>query len=153
MNRKLGKLRMMILGTLTFLLNQTFDEETDIGRVANTGERVQLWCRISLKGKLLTLPYTLTYLLDWLIHASPPRVEPLTCTSELKLEVFIYPKYWLKFPVLAYSQLFNEIMPTIYSRFTEKEARQWRQIYKGLVLLEFVSSFFISPLWSEKRKS
>ena len=33
---------MMILGTLTFLLNQTFDEETDIGRVANTGERVQL---------------------------------------------------------------------------------------------------------------
>lgn len=33
-------------------------------------------------------------------------------------------------------QLFNEIMPTIYSRFTEKEARQWRQIYKALVLLE-----------------
>ncbi|GAA5838689.1 hypothetical protein JCM11251_003264 [Rhodosporidiobolus azoricus] len=35
-------------------------------------------------------------------------------------------------------QLFNEIMPTIYSRFTEKEARQWRQIYKGLVLLEYL---------------
>jgi hypothetical protein len=34
------------------------------------------------------------------------------------------------------SQLFNEIMPTIYARFTEKEARQWRQIYKALVLLE-----------------
>lgn len=29
-------------------------------------------------------------------------------------------------------------MPTIYARFTEKEARQWRQIYKGLVLLESV---------------
>lgn len=25
---------------------------------------------------------------------------------------------------------FNEIMPSIYSRFMEKEARQWRQIYK-----------------------
>jgi len=28
------------------------------------------------------------------------------------------------------SQQFNEIMPAIYSRFMEKEARQWRQIYK-----------------------
>jgi epsin len=37
-----------------------------------------------------------------------------------------------------YSQLFNEIMPCIYQRFTEKEARQWRQIYKSLVLLEYV---------------
>lgn len=27
-------------------------------------------------------------------------------------------------------QHFNEIMPTIYSRFMEKEAREWRQIYK-----------------------
>ncbi|GAA5937667.1 uncharacterized protein JCM15063_002083 [Sporobolomyces koalae] len=35
-------------------------------------------------------------------------------------------------------QLFNEIMPTIYSRFTEKEARQWRQIYKALVLIEYL---------------
>ncbi len=29
-----------------------------------------------------------------------------------------------------YSQNFNEIMPAIYARFMEKEARQWRQIYK-----------------------
>lgn len=29
-----------------------------------------------------------------------------------------------------FSQYFNEIMPTLYKRFTEKEARQWRQIYK-----------------------
>lgn len=29
-------------------------------------------------------------------------------------------------------------MPTIYQRFTEKEAVQWRQIYKALVLLEFL---------------
>lgn len=28
------------------------------------------------------------------------------------------------------SQHFNKIMPAIYSRFMEKEARQWRQIYK-----------------------
>ena len=28
------------------------------------------------------------------------------------------------------SQHFNEIMPCIYARFMEKEARQWRQIYK-----------------------
>jgi len=28
------------------------------------------------------------------------------------------------------SAQFNEIMPTIYSRFMEKEAREWRQIYK-----------------------
>lgn len=27
-------------------------------------------------------------------------------------------------------QDFNEIMPTIYRRFMEKEAREWRQIYK-----------------------
>ncbi|KAI9470501.1 MAG: hypothetical protein EXX96DRAFT_597424 [Benjaminiella poitrasii] len=35
-------------------------------------------------------------------------------------------------------QHFNEIMPTIYKRFTEKEAKQWRQIYKSLVLLEYL---------------
>ncbi|KAK7461733.1 Epsin-3, clathrin recruitment and traffic between the Golgi and endosome [Stygiomarasmius scandens] len=32
---------------------------------------------------------------------------------------------------------FNEIMPSIYARFMEKEARQWRQIYKALQLLEY----------------
>lgn len=31
---------------------------------------------------------------------------------------------------MLHSQNFNEIMPAIYSRFMEKEARQWRQIYK-----------------------
>ncbi|OSC98000.1 ENTH-domain-containing protein [Trametes coccinea BRFM310] len=35
-------------------------------------------------------------------------------------------------------QNFNEIMPAIYSRFMEKEARQWRQIYKALQLLEYL---------------
>lgn len=35
-------------------------------------------------------------------------------------------------------QYFNEIMPTIYKRFTEKEAKYWRQIYKSLVLLEYL---------------
>ncbi|CAO3590491.1 unnamed protein product [Absidia cylindrospora] len=35
-------------------------------------------------------------------------------------------------------QYFNEIMPTLYKRFTEKEANQWRQIYKALVLLEYL---------------
>lgn len=30
----------------------------------------------------------------------------------------------------ARSQTFNEIMPCIYGQFMEKEARQWRQIYK-----------------------
>jgi epsin len=29
-------------------------------------------------------------------------------------------------------------MPTIYKRFTEKEAREWRQIYKALQLLEYL---------------
>ncbi|KAF9003454.1 ENTH-domain-containing protein [Hymenopellis radicata] len=33
---------------------------------------------------------------------------------------------------------FNEIMPAIYSRYMEKEARQWRQIYKALQLLEYL---------------
>ncbi|KAK4689446.1 hypothetical protein P7C73_g664, partial [Tremellales sp. Uapishka_1] len=33
---------------------------------------------------------------------------------------------------------FNEIMPTIYARFMEKEAREWRQIYKALTLLEYL---------------
>lgn len=36
------------------------------------------------------------------------------------------------------SQLLNEIMPMIYKRFTEKSAEEWRQIYKGLQLLEFL---------------
>ncbi|KDQ25492.1 hypothetical protein PLEOSDRAFT_1113460 [Pleurotus ostreatus PC15] len=35
-------------------------------------------------------------------------------------------------------QQFNEIMPCIYARFMEKEARQWRQIYKALQLLEYI---------------
>ncbi|CAE6464804.1 unnamed protein product [Rhizoctonia solani] len=35
-------------------------------------------------------------------------------------------------------QHFNEIMPCIYSRFMEKEASQWRQIYKALQLLEYL---------------
>ncbi|PHZ16881.1 ENTH-domain-containing protein [Rhizopus microsporus ATCC 52813] len=35
-------------------------------------------------------------------------------------------------------QYFNEIMPTIYKRFTEKEPKQWRQIYKALVLLDYL---------------
>ncbi|TFY72192.1 hypothetical protein EVG20_g830 [Dentipellis fragilis] len=35
-------------------------------------------------------------------------------------------------------QNFNEIMPCIYSQFMEKEARQWRQIYKSLQLLEYL---------------
>ena len=29
-------------------------------------------------------------------------------------------------------------MPAIYSRFMEKEARQWREIYKALQLLEYI---------------
>ncbi|KAJ7196036.1 ENTH domain-containing protein, partial [Mycena pura] len=31
-----------------------------------------------------------------------------------------------------------EIMTSIYARFMEKEARQWRQIYKALQLLEYL---------------
>ncbi|KAL8953961.1 MAG: hypothetical protein Q9222_000248 [Ikaeria aurantiellina] len=34
--------------------------------------------------------------------------------------------------------LLGEIMPMIYKRFTEKSAEEWRQIYKGLQLLEFL---------------
>ncbi|RUS21826.1 hypothetical protein BC937DRAFT_91355, partial [Endogone sp. FLAS-F59071] len=35
-------------------------------------------------------------------------------------------------------QYFNEIMPTIYKRFAEKQPTQWRQIYKALTLLEYL---------------
>ncbi|GJJ70015.1 epsin [Entomortierella parvispora] len=35
-------------------------------------------------------------------------------------------------------QYFNEIMPAIFKRFTDKENREWRQIYKSLVLLEYL---------------
>ncbi|KAJ7196025.1 hypothetical protein GGX14DRAFT_376437 [Mycena pura] len=38
----------------------------------------------------------------------------------------------------CYSPDFNEIMTSIYARFMEKEARQWRQIYKALQLLEYL---------------
>ncbi|CCG84446.1 protein of unknown function [Taphrina deformans PYCC 5710] len=37
----------------------------------------------------------------------------------------------------SFSQ-FNEIMPMIYKRFTEKSAEEWRQIYKALQLLEYL---------------
>jgi hypothetical protein len=37
---------------------------------------------------------------------------------------------WFTRGHLSCSQQFNEIMPCIYSQFMEKEARQWRQIYK-----------------------
>ncbi|TPX62696.1 hypothetical protein PhCBS80983_g00380 [Powellomyces hirtus] len=33
---------------------------------------------------------------------------------------------------------FNEIMDTIYSRFTEKTGAEWRQIYKALQLLDYL---------------
>ncbi|UZJ54405.1 hypothetical protein CBS101457_003725 [Exobasidium rhododendri] len=36
-------------------------------------------------------------------------------------------------------QDFNEIMPAIYRNFMEKEAREWRQIYKALQLLEYLT--------------
>ncbi|KAF8895217.1 hypothetical protein BD779DRAFT_1498187 [Infundibulicybe gibba] len=39
---------------------------------------------------------------------------------------------------IAQGQHFNEIMPCIYARFMEKEARQWREIYKALQLLEYL---------------
>jgi hypothetical protein len=47
------------------------------------------------------------------------------------------------------SQYFNEIMPTIYKRFTEKEAKYWRQIYKVPQLendILSVSKFLQFPL-------
>ena len=43
-----------------------------------------------------------------------------------KIDCFIF--------VFNCSTSFNEIMPTIYKRFTEKEARQWRQIYKVTII-------------------
>jgi len=36
------------------------------------------------------------------------------------------------------SQHFNEIMPAIYSRFMDKEAREWRQIYKASALCDLL---------------
>ncbi|KAL5501904.1 ENT3 [Sanghuangporus vaninii] len=39
---------------------------------------------------------------------------------------------------IAQGQQFNEIMPCVYSRFMDKEARQWREIYKALQLLEYI---------------
>jgi hypothetical protein len=39
-----------------------------------------------------------------------------------------------------FSQQFNEIMPAIYARFMEKEAKQWREIYKVLPSFRPLSS-------------
>ncbi|PWN30423.1 ENTH-domain-containing protein [Jaminaea rosea] len=36
-------------------------------------------------------------------------------------------------------QDFNEIMPCIFRNFMEREAREWRQIYKSLQLLEYIT--------------
>lgn len=56
-------------------------------------------------------------------------------------------------PRLSCSQHFNEIMPCIYSQFMEKEARQWRQIYKvchnllfWLVFLSLMVTFNVQAL-------
>jgi epsin len=56
-------------------------------------------------------------------------------------------------PRLSCSQHFNEIMPCIYSQFMEKEARQWRQIYKvcrnlllWLVFLSLMVAFNVQAL-------
>lgn len=38
--------------------------------------------------------------------------------------------YAIVINIIDISQYFNEIMPAIYRRFTEKESKQWRQIYK-----------------------
>ncbi|KAG0250553.1 Epsin-3, clathrin recruitment and traffic between the Golgi and endosome [Actinomortierella ambigua] len=35
-------------------------------------------------------------------------------------------------------QYFNEIMPTLFKRFHEREPREWRSMYKALVLLEYL---------------
>ncbi|KAG0242152.1 Epsin-3, clathrin recruitment and traffic between the Golgi and endosome [Actinomortierella wolfii] len=35
-------------------------------------------------------------------------------------------------------QYFNEIMPTLFKRFHDREPREWRSIYKTLVLLEYL---------------
>lgn len=40
--------------------------------------------------------------------------------------------------IIIDSQYFNDIMPAIYSRFMDKEASEWRQIYKALQLLEYL---------------
>lgn len=48
---------------------------------------------------------------------------PSTCESDRSIR-YDRPAHWQP------SQNFNEIMPAIYARFMEKEARQWRQIYK-----------------------
>ncbi|WFD18364.1 Epsin-3, clathrin recruitment and traffic between the Golgi and endosome [Malassezia caprae] len=39
---------------------------------------------------------------------------------------------------IAQAHDFHEIMPTIFRRFVEKEAKDWRQIYKALQLLEYL---------------
>ncbi|WFD07676.1 Epsin-3, clathrin recruitment and traffic between the Golgi and endosome [Malassezia vespertilionis] len=39
---------------------------------------------------------------------------------------------------IAQAHDFNEIMPTIFNRFMEKDASEWRQIYKSLQLLEYI---------------
>ncbi|KAI8359428.1 hypothetical protein B0O80DRAFT_477460 [Mortierella sp. GBAus27b] len=35
-------------------------------------------------------------------------------------------------------QYFNEIMPALFKRFTDREPREWRVLYKSLVLLEYL---------------
>lgn len=56
-------------------------------------------------------------------QAYPLHLGPSTC--ELSVAIIIVTMLMLR------SQNFNEIMPAIYARFMEKEARQWRQIYKA----------------------
>lgn len=48
---------------------------------------------------------------------------PSTCELDVALVVGAV--------LMPRSQNFNEVMPAIYARFMEKEARQWRQIYKA----------------------
>jgi hypothetical protein len=52
----------------------------------------------------------------------------LVCKAFVVVDSFRHP---------SSSQQFNEIMPCIYARFMEKEAKQWREIYK--VIYKFIS--------------
>lgn len=99
---------------------------------AQTGERARRSCKKSLKGKLSDLACDKA-LLTLVIRLS---------TFNLYVHVGLgNAAAWPRRPLCLHfvlSQQFNEIMPCIYSRFMEKEASQWRQIYKvrsiGIVL-------------------
>lgn len=103
---RLGELRVASVQYLTLM---TLDQGSEFVAHARNSSRVRNNYTVLLHP--LTFPSSIELLTCELVAFSDVVCAALKCVSTT-------------------SQQFNEIMPAIYSRFMDKDAREWRQIYK-----------------------